>query len=82
MTARFTRMLGSTDAADAAIAQIRKRADFTLYWFVVLASGGASLLPIMKRTGSPMDELLNTVMVMAALDPAQRLEGAAYAVRS
>src|SRR5688572_27757189 len=40
VNARFTAMLGSTDAADAAIGKIRERADFTPYGFLELASVG------------------------------------------
>lgn len=81
VNAQLTAMLGSGDAAAAMISGIRTMADQTPFGFIELSKAAASLVPILKRTGAPMDEMLNTVMALAAYDPAQGLEGAAFALR-
>ncbi|CAA9272303.1 MAG: hypothetical protein AVDCRST_MAG77-3240 [uncultured Chloroflexi bacterium] len=81
LTARFEAMLGSSQAAGDMLAFIRKRADETPRGFSELGQAVTGLIPIMKSTKAPIDELLNTALILAELDPAQGLAGAGTALR-
>ncbi len=82
LTARFEAMLGSGQAAADMLAFIRKRADETPHGFSELARSVGSVLPLIKATGAPVDTVLDTMMKLAAVNPAQGLDGAAVAIRN
>lgn len=81
VNAQLTAMLGSGEAAADVMATIRKRADETPFGFLELSKAAAGLIPIMKRTGAPLEDMLNTELALASFDPAQGLEGAGIALR-
>jgi hypothetical protein len=60
---------------------IRDRAAKTPFAFEEMATATAGLLPVAKASGMELEKLVETAEVLAASNPAQGLEGAAFALR-
>lgn len=60
---------------------ITKRAAETPFAFQEMATATASLLPAAKQSGEALEGLVATAEILAASNPAQGLEGAAFALR-
>jgi hypothetical protein len=60
---------------------IRKRAASTPFEFEQMASAAASLLPAAKASGKGLEELIAQAEVLAASNPQEGLEGAAFALK-
>jgi SLT domain-containing protein len=63
------------------IAGIRKEAALTPFGFGEMAKATASLLPVSKSANVSLEELTKTAEILAASNPEQGLEGAAFALR-
>jgi hypothetical protein len=74
----FTKDAGQ---AEAILAAVRKEADKTPFAFQEMANAAAGLIPVAKQAGKPLMELVKTAEILAASNPAQGLEGAAFALR-
>lgn len=68
-------------AASQILEDIRAEAARTPFAFQEMASATAALLPAAKQSGVQLMELVRTAEILAALNPAQGLEGAAFALR-
>jgi len=60
---------------------VRERAAKTPFEFNEMASAAASLGPAAKSSNVPLEELLGTAEILAASNPAEGLEGAAFAIK-
>jgi hypothetical protein len=71
------------DGAQTAIIieKIRKEAAATPFTFQDMTTAVASLLPASKQAGVAIEELITQAEVLAASNPAEGLEGAAFALR-
>lgn len=68
-------------AADKILAQIREEANRTPFAFQEMAKAAASLMPVAKQSGAALMDLVKQAEILAASNPAQGLEGAAFALR-
>ncbi len=60
---------------------IRERAAKTPFSFEQMATAAAGLMPAAKAAGESLEGLIETAEILAASNPAQGLEGAAFALR-
>lgn len=60
---------------------IKKRAASTPFAFEEMASATANLLPAAKQSGKGIEELIGLAEILAASNPAQGLEGAAFSLK-
>jgi hypothetical protein len=60
---------------------IRERAAKTPFAFGEMANAVAGLMPAAKASGKPLEDLIGIAEVLAASNPAEGLEGAAFALR-
>ena len=67
--------------ADQMLADIRTEAAKTPFAFEELASATASLLPASIQSGVALEDLIQQAEILAASNPAQGLEGAAFSLR-
>lgn len=67
--------------ADAILAEIRKEADKTPFAFDEMAKAVAGLMPAAKQAGKPLMDLVKQAEILAASNPMQGLEGAAFSLR-
>jgi len=74
----FTKDAGKTAEI---MALVRAEADKTPFSFQAMAAATAGLMPAAKQANIPLMELLKTAEILAASNPAQGLEGAAFALR-
>ncbi len=74
----FTKDAGKTDEI---LAQIRAEADKTPFAFQEMSKAVAGLMPAAKQANEPLMSLVKTAEILAASNPAQGLEGAAFALR-
>jgi hypothetical protein len=78
------RLLAMTkDGAQSAkiLADIRAEADKTPFAFEEMAQATASLLPASKQSGVALMDLVRQAEILAATNPAEGLEGAAFSLR-
>jgi len=69
------------DKADQMLADIREEAARTPFAFEELAKATASLLPASIQSGIALEDLIKQAEILAASNPAQGLEGAAFSLR-
>lgn len=81
LTAQFTAFTGSSEQAQSILAQVRKEADITPFGFQEMAQAAAALLPAAKQSGTALMDLIHPAEILAALNPAQGLSGASFALR-
>ncbi len=81
VTAQLTAFTKDAGQADAILADLRKEADATPFAFRELAGAAASLLPAANASGHGLMDLIKQAEVLAALNPAEGLEGAAFSLR-
>ena len=63
------------------LATVRKEADKTPFSFREIAAATAGLMPAARQANEPLMDLVKTAEILAASNPAQGLEGAAFALR-
>lgn len=63
------------------LAMIKDRASKTPFAFEEMAKATASLLPAAKASGKGLEELISIAEVLAASNPAEGLEGAAFSLK-
>mgnify|MGYP005844403487 CR=1 FL=1 len=68
-------------AAKAILADIRKEANTTPFAFAEMAKATAGLMSSARQASVPLMELVRDAEILAASNPAQGLEGAAFALR-
>ena len=68
-------------ATDAILKQIRTEADKTPFSFQNMAQATVMLQPAAKASGQELMTLIRQAEILAALNPAQGLEGAAFSLR-
>jgi hypothetical protein len=71
----------SGEQADKILADIRSEAAKTPFAFNEMAAATASLLPASKQSGVALMDLVKQAEILAAVNPAEGLEGAAFALR-
>jgi hypothetical protein len=69
------------DVAKQIIEDIRVEAAQTPFAFEEMAKATASLLPAAKQSGAELMDLVKTAQILAASNPEQGLEGAAFSIR-
>lgn len=79
--AQLTAFTGSAEAADKVLADIRKEAAKTPFAFDEMASAVTSLLPASRQSGVGLMDLVKQAEILAAVNPAEGLEGAAFSLR-
>lgn len=80
-TAQLVAFTGSQEAAAEAIALVERRAANTPFAFDEMAQSAASLAATSRATGISLEELLSLAERLAASNPNEGLEGAAFALR-
>jgi len=80
-TAQLQAMTKDAAQTEAILQMIKQRAAETPFAFTEMANAAASLLPAAKASGAQLEDLLAVAEVLAASNPAQGLEGAAFALR-
>lgn len=63
------------------LAMIQERASKTPFAFGEMADAAAALLPTSKASGAALEELIAKAEILAASNPAEGLEGAAFALK-
>ncbi len=71
----------SAPAAKAILAEIRAEADKTPFAFQEMAKATAGLMPAARQSGEELMDLVRIAEILAASNPAQGLEGAAFSLR-
>lgn len=79
--AQLTAFTKSGAEADRILADIRKEASLTPFAFQEMAKATASLLPASKQSGVALNDLIKQAEILAASNPAEGLEGAAFALK-
>lgn len=79
--AQLQAFTGSAEEAARIFAWVREEAAKTPFAFESMAEAAVMLLPSAKAAGKQLSELIKTAEILAALNPAQGLTGAAFALR-
>ncbi|MBV6425167.1 MAG: hypothetical protein NAOJABEB_02981 [Steroidobacteraceae bacterium] len=79
--ARLVAFTGSGEAADRILADLQREAAQTPFTFRELSTAVASLIPASKQSGEALNDLIDVAEVLAASNPAEGLEGAAFSLR-
>jgi hypothetical protein len=79
--ARFMAFTKDAALTESILAQVRAEADRTPFEFNEMANATASLIPSARQAQEPLMDLVKTAEILAAANPAQGLEGAAFALR-
>lgn len=77
----FKVLSGSQELANQRMAKLRDFADRTGQSFLDVAEGAQAILPAVGRANVDLEQTLSLVQRLALLDPAQGIQGAAFAVR-
>lgn len=80
-TAQLVAFTGSQEAAAEALELVERKAAQTPFAFDEMAQSAASLAATSRATGASLEELLDLATRLAASNPAEGLEGAAFALR-
>jgi hypothetical protein len=79
--ARFMAFTKDAALTESILAQVRAEADRTPFEFNEMANATASLIPSARQAQEPLMDLVKTAEILAAANPAQGLEGAAFSLR-
>lgn len=79
--AQLTAFTKSGTEADKILGMIRNEAAATPFAFREMAAATASLLPASKQSGVGLMQLVKQAEILAALNPSEGLEGAAFSLR-
>lgn len=80
-TAKLVAFTGSQEAAAEVLEMVRRRAANTPFAFDEMANSAASLAAISRSTGQDLESLIGIAERLAASNPSEGLEGAAFALR-
>lgn len=80
-TARFTAFTRSAGAAADIVEALRREADVTPFDTAEMIAAGQALISSARGSQDALMDLIKTAEILAALNPAQGLEGAAVAIR-
>lgn len=78
---RFTAFTKDAKLAGQIVADLKKEADITPFGTQEIITSGAALISSAKGSREELMKLIKTSEILAALNPAQGLDGAAYALR-
>lgn len=81
VSARLNAFTKDADESAAILEMIRQRAAATPFAFNAMADAAAGLLPAASQSGAALEDLVSQAEILAASNPAQGLEGAAFALR-
>jgi hypothetical protein len=81
LRAQFLAITKDSAGTEKMLAGFQARADKTPFGLTEVAKAGAMLLPAAKQAKMGLDPLLDTASMLAALNPAEGLEGAAFSLR-
>ncbi len=70
-----------SEKTEEMLEMIRQRAAATPFAFGEMASAAASLFPVAQQSGMALEEMIAQAEILAASNPAQGMEGAAFALR-
>lgn len=80
-TARINAFTKDGAATADILAMIQTRAAATPFEFEQMSAAAAALLPSAKQAGTGLEELIEKAEILAASNPAEGLEGAAFALK-
>jgi hypothetical protein len=81
VTARFNAFTKDGAVTEKILAQVREEANKTPFAFAEMAQAASMLLPASKTAQGGLMGLIQTSEILAALNPSEGLEGAAFALR-
>jgi hypothetical protein len=81
VTARFNAFTKDGAQTEKILGQVREEANKTPFAFAEMANAAAMLLPASKTAQGGLMGLVQTSEILAALNPSEGLEGAAFALR-
>ena len=81
VTAQLNAFTKDGEATAEILEMIRERAARTPFAFEEMASATAGLMPVARASGAALEDLVAQAEILAASNPAQGLEGAAFALR-
>lgn len=79
--AQFMAFTKDAEKTDEILAMVRSEADKTPFSFNAMSKAAAGLMSAAKQTNEPLLDLIRTGEILAASNPAEGLEGAAFALR-
>lgn len=79
--ARLFAFLKDGDAVNDMLDMIRDRASRTPFAFEEMANATAALVPVAKQSGEEIERLIGLAEILAASNPAEGLEGAAFSLK-
>jgi len=81
VSAQLMAFLKDGDKVEATLAMIQERAANTPFAFEDMAKAVTGLIPAATQASIPIEELIGLAEILAASNPAEGLEGAAFALR-
>lgn len=81
VTAQLNAFTKDGEKSAEILEMIRERAAKTPFEFEQMATATAALLPSAKQSGAALEDLIGQAEILAASNPAQGLEGAAFALK-
>jgi len=81
VTAQLNAFTKDGEASAQILDMIKARAASTPFAFEEMARATASLLPAAKQSGAELESLVGVAEILAASNPAEGLEGAAFSIR-
>lgn len=81
VTAQLNAFTKDSEASAAILEMIRKRAASTPFAFEEMSRATAGLMPVARSSGAALEDLVAQAEILAASNPAQGLEGAAFSLR-
>jgi len=81
ITIRINAFTRDADATQRILDGLRQKAADLGMPFLDLAEAVATIGPIAKQTNQPLDELLDTAILLSAVNPAEGLSGAIFSIR-
>lgn len=81
VSAQLNAFLKDGEAVESTLAMIRERAASTPFAFEDMARATAGLIPAANQSGAAIEDLIAQAEILAASNPAEGLEGAAFSLR-
>lgn len=79
--AKLSAFLPDAASVEKTLAMVQERAAKTPFEFDAMAAAAAALIPTSKMAGVELESLIETAEILAASNPAEGLEGAAFALK-
>lgn len=80
-SAKINAFTKDSAATAEVLEMVRQRAASTPFAFTEMANSAGALIPVANAAGVSLESMLETAEILAASNPAEGLEGAAFALR-